>query len=166
KEHANAFVQFATTKEGKQFLDKYASKGQEFSYNGNVFYRAESNGEYHKEGINLNYSIGDSKTRSSTSIESTGFGGLNINIKLAKQGFGLEVDNAFGPKTQSDQNKTVFNLLKAITHEGFMHADSGAADFLDDRLINQSNLPEQYRGLVSHGDHYYYSHQDRKSTRL
>src|SRR5690606_17786902 len=76
KEHANAFVQFATTKEGKQFLDKYASKGQEFSYNGNVFYRAESNGEYHKEGINLNYSIGDSKTRSSTSIESTGFGGL------------------------------------------------------------------------------------------
>src|SRR5690554_2783341 len=32
KEHANAFMQFATTKEGKQFLDKYASKGQEFSY--------------------------------------------------------------------------------------------------------------------------------------
>ena len=158
KEHANAFMQFATTKEGKQFLDKYASKGQEFSYNGNVFYRAESNGEYHDKGINLNYSIGDSKTRSGTSAEPRS-GGLDININIARQGFGLEVDNAFGPKTQSNQNKIVFNLLKAIVHESFMHGDSNAADFSDDRLMNKSNLPERYRDRGSHADHYYYSHQ-------
>lgn len=157
KEHANAFMQFATTKEGKEFLDKYASKGQEFSYNGNVFYRAESNGEYHNEGINLNYSIGNSETASETSVKPNG-NGLDINIAIAKQGFGLDV-GAFGPKTQSNQNKSIFNILKSISHESFMHADSGAADFSDDHLINQSNLPERYRGLKRHGDHYYYSHQ-------
>lgn len=161
KEHANAFVQFATTKEGKQFLDKYASKGQEFSYNGNVFYRAESNGEYHNEGINLNYNIGNSDTASETSVKPRG-NGLDINIAIAKQGFGLDVGE-FGPKTQSNQNKSIFNKLKSISHESFMHADSGAADFLDDRLINQSNLPEQYRGLERHADHYYYSHQTVKN---
>ncbi|MDO5638200.1 MAG: hypothetical protein Q4G18_13275, partial [Myroides sp.] len=158
KEHASAFMQFATTKDGKEFLDKYASKGQEFSYNGNVFYRAESNGEYHNEGINLNYTIGKSETKSGTVVKPRS-GGLDININIARQGFGLEVDDTFGPKTQSNQNKTIFNLLKAISHEGFMHADSGAADFLDDRLINESNLPKQYRDLGGHGDHYYYSHQ-------
>ena len=158
KEHASAFMQFATTKEGKQFLDKYASKGQEFSYNGNVFYRAESNGEYHDKGINLNYSIGKEMSRSEAGTNLTE-SGLDINIVLSQKGIGLRTDNAFGPKTQSDQNKTIFNLLSAIAHESFMHADSNAADFSDDRLMNKSNLPQQYRNSGSQADHYYYSHQ-------
>ena len=162
KEHASAFMQFATTKDGKEFLDKYASKGQEFSYNGNVFYRADSNGEYHNKGINLNYSIGNEPSKSGTSARLTD-SGLDINISIAQKGIGFRTDYAFGPKTQSDQNKTIFNLLSAITHESFMHADSNAADFSYDRLINKSNLPQQYRDRGDHADHYYYSHQTVKN---
>lgn len=40
-----------------------------------------------------------------------------------------------------------------------MHADSYAADFSDDGLMNKSNLPQQYRNSGSQADHYYYSHQ-------
>lgn len=84
---------------------------------------------------------------------------VDINIVLSQKGIELRTDNAFGPKTQSDQNKTIFNILSAITHESFMHADSYAADFSDDGLMNKSNLPKEYRNSGKHADHFYYSHQ-------
>ncbi len=158
EEHAKAFLIFATTKEGKQFLDSYASKGQEFSYKGSVFYKAEENGKYHNKGINLNYSIGNSTKGSSTSHQITN-NGLNINVAIAKKGFGLKIINSMLHPNFSEQNKTIFNILEAFCHESFMHVDSKANDFSQDGLIDKSNLPPYYRKSGNHADHFYFSHQ-------
>jgi hypothetical protein len=146
-EHAKAFVLFAQTKEGKAFLKDYASKGQKLEYDGKVFFEATDAGKYDKQNVNLVYNVGNSDMGSGTSgswgklSENKKDFVYDINIDIAKIGFG-------------SNNKT-FNLVKAITHESFMHANSTADDHLDDNYQNNSNLPSEYRQYGTHADHYY-----------
>ncbi len=144
--HGKAMSEFAHTKQGKKFLSNYAGKGQ--SIYGVTF---DKQGKYDKDGINISYSVGDSKEGSVTDVKENKQGGVDINISLAQEGYG------FG------DNKTL-NLVKAITHESFMHADMGTKDWLDDKKLNQSNLSSWtkshlssgvlYSELKAHGDHY------------
>ncbi|MDD5152003.1 MAG: hypothetical protein PHC28_16240 [Flavobacterium sp.] len=148
KDHAKAFMLFAKTKEGKAFLNNYASAGQKLEYGGKVFYQAgKEAGKFDKEGINLNYSVGESKTGSSTSsefrFEKGKDVGLDINIEVAIEGFG-------------SPNKT-FNLTEAIAHESFLHGDSKAEDFTNNGLMDKSNLPSDYKKYGNHADHYFAS---------
>jgi len=160
--HALAFMIFAMTNEGKAFLDNYASENQKFSYQGVVFYESKKAGKYHNENINLNFSINKEERSSSTSTELVD-NGLNINVNIGSKGFGLQPNKQNGLvdpiKNIENNNKTVFNLLSALTHENFLHVDSKAQDFSDDRIMNKSNLPEQYRNSGNHADHFYFSHQ-------
>jgi RHS repeat-associated protein len=146
KEHAKAFMEFASSKEGKSFLDEYASKGQKLSYNGKVYYEASEAGKYDKAGVNLNYNLGSSDKASYTGAEYIFVrrnNEIDINVDIAKEGFG-------------SQSKK-FNLLKAIMHESFLHADGQADDYLDDGKSNNSHVPKQFRTMNIHADHYYVS---------
>ncbi|TCN50528.1 RHS repeat-associated protein [Flavobacterium circumlabens] len=150
KEHANAFILFAKTKEGKAFLDLFASKGQKLTYGGKVFYEAGKGGKFDEKGVNLNYSIskdedkGQSQTTYNYSLKADHE--FDINVEVAKDGFG-------------STNKTL-NLVKAISHESFLHADSYANDYDDDGDMNASNLPSSYRKYGDDADHYYTSMQN------
>jgi RHS repeat-associated protein len=122
--HAQAFKQFAQTKQGKNFLNKYASKGQKVLIGGVVVYQASKNGEYHKKGTNLSYSVGNGSVTNSTPNSK---GGININARIDTKGFGSE--------------NTVWNLTKAITHESFIHVAVDSQDWNDDGKLNNTVLP-------------------------
>ncbi|MDQ8015276.1 MAG: hypothetical protein REI96_22710, partial [Flavobacterium nitrogenifigens] len=162
EQHALAFMIFAMTDDGKSFLDNYASKGQEFSYNGQVFYKSTKDGKYHSKNINLNYNIGTKDKSSSTNAQLSD-NGLNINVDIGKKGFGLQLSkqSSFADPLSGAENnsKTIFNLLSAISHENFLHVDSSAEDFYSDGKLDKSNLPKEYRNSGRHADHYYFSHQ-------
>lgn len=151
KDHAKAFMLYAKTKEGKAFLDNFASEGQKLEYDGKVFYKAGEAGKFDKKGINLNYSINQDKEDKGESYTTAqySFGTdhkLDINIVVAQDGFG-------------SNNKT-FNLVKAISHESFLHADSMAADYSNNTWMDKSNLPSDYKKYGLEADHYYTSMQN------
>ena len=159
KDHAQAFIQFAKTKEGTRFLNNFASKGQKFEYEGKVFYEAKEAGIYHNAGINLNYSISRKDGESATTNQLDFKKGLklNVNIEIAKEGYGSE-------------NK-IFNLAKSIVHESFLHGKNAAADFKDNGWSDNSTLPKEYRQYGNHADHYYISkeffyHPENKDIQL
>jgi hypothetical protein len=144
KDHAQAFIIFAKTKEGKRFLDKYASKGQKLEYGGKVFYEAKEAGKYDKKGVDLNYMVGPDKTGSSTKATANGKNDFDVNIEIAKEGFGSD-------------DKT-FNLTKSISHESFLHGEIETKDILDGKR-DLSSVPEEYRQYGAHSDHYYVSRE-------
>jgi hypothetical protein len=143
KNHVAAFALFATSKEGKAWLDNYAAAGQEVVYNGITLYKAKKDGKYHSEGINLQYSLNASEERSKVSPPSMNEqGGIDISIEIARSSYGSK--------------NVLFNLTKAITHESFIHADLNTKDFLDNRKMDESNLGI-YKGYGKHSDHYFVS---------
>jgi RHS repeat-associated protein len=148
KDHTDAAIQFAKTKEGKAFLDKYASAGQKFVVNGEVVYEAKEAGEYDKKGIILKFDVNNSDVKSTTggdySNKKDGYF-YEVRVSIARKGFGSD--------------NTVFNLAGAITHELFFHVDGEADDMLDDGYANNSYLPKFYRKYGKHADHYYVSRE-------
>lgn len=142
KSHATAFSLFATSKEGKAWLDKYASKGQKVVVNGNIIYESSKNGEYHNQGVNLHYGLNNSDEESTTGKDVKN-NMLDIKIKIAENSFGSE-------------NK-YFNLAKAIVHESLIHGELNTKDYLDgDFQVNKSNLGA-YKNYGIHAQHYYVS---------
>ncbi|QYJ68243.1 RHS repeat domain-containing protein [Flavobacterium litorale] len=148
KDHAEAFIEFAKSKEGKEFLDKYASKGQKLEYKGEVYYQADEAGELHNEGIDLNYTLSNSEKGSTTRGEfimrKRKGSKYDVNVHIADKGFG--------------SSSTKFNLLEAIVHESFLHVDADAYDFIDDGRANYSSVPKKFRYAKNHSDHYHISH--------
>jgi RHS repeat-associated protein len=144
--HLNAFRLFAGTDVGKSFLDNYASKGQKvYDSEGNVIYEAKKDGKYHKDNTNLIYKVGNDEEGSTTNSDFNKQGGMDINVSLAKKGFG--------------SSNTTLNLLKTITHESFIHAETIATDIKDDKMMNLSSTPKEFRQYGNHADHYKVSSQ-------
>ena len=151
-----ALRDFAQTAEGKRFLSLYAKKGQ------TIFgVKFDKQGEYDKKGINLNYTTAASAGTSDTDVKENKQGGININVEIAQSGEG------FGNKE--------LDLVKAITHESFIHADFYTKDWLDDKKINYSNLSKfskeglDIQQLRRHGHHIEISkvyYQDPNYNRL
>ncbi len=149
KTHAAAFALFATSKDGKAWLDQYASKGQKIVINGKVIYESTANGNLHSKGINLHYTTNNSSTRSFTD-KNVGEGKLDLIFSIAQNGFGS--DSRF------------FNLTKSITHESFIHGELFGDDFTDDSQLNESNLGD-YKGYNINSQHFYISRNyDDKSN--
>ncbi|WP_188618559.1 RHS repeat domain-containing protein, partial [Cloacibacterium rupense] len=153
EEHYKAFVMFAKTKEGQAFLSKFMKEGQKIEYGGKTIFEAKSDGEYHKGGVNLAYTVrkNEKATGSYTDMQrnTDGTGKKNVVISLARKPFGSSGSN-------------IFNTVEHISHESFYHAENDAEDFIDDGYSNNSTLPEDYRkydrGLGSrNADHYYTS---------
>ena len=128
KSHAAAFALFATSALGKAYLSRYAAKGQKIEINGKLIFEATADGENHKKGINLRYSLNNSKETSVTLTSPNMANSMDLNFFIAERGFG-------------SQNR-IFDLTKAIVHESFIHGELEQQDFDDDdgNFYNQSNL--------------------------
>ena len=147
--HEKAMEEFAHTKQGNNFLSKYAKAGQ--TMYGVTF---DKEGKYDKKSINLGYSVGNDKEGSNTSAETNKQGGVNINVSLAQNGFG--------------SGNEELNQVKSITHESFIHVDMFTQDWLDDKKLNYSNLSDWTKqtfagqgtqGLDANGQHMEISRQ-------
>ncbi|MGD1318724.1 DUF6443 domain-containing protein [Chryseobacterium sp. 2R14A] len=146
EEHYKAFILFAKTKDGQEFLSKFMEKGQKISYGGKTIYEAKSDGEYHKGGVNLVYNVKNNKDTGSTTVTQRTTdrrGDRNVVVNLAKKPFG--------------SSSNIFNTVEHIAHESLFHAEDDAEDYLDDGYSNDSTLPKEYRQYERHADHYYIS---------
>ena len=137
-----AFEYFTNSPEGKEYLSKYASKGQEIA--GVTF---EKSGEYDKKGIDLSFSEDKSKVfRDGATHESINENGRgNINILLKKD--------------------SEYNTLETIVHEFFIHAERFAQDFLDDNKFNYSNTDNIFMKYSQKRRHHYQENFDYNKTR-
>jgi RHS repeat-associated protein len=122
-EQTKAMEQFAKTKQGKNFLAQYAKKGQTIF--GVTF---SKQGKYDKQGINITYATAGGSTGSEAGAKQNTQGGVDINVSVAQEGFGFS-------------NKTL-SLVKAITHESFIHADLFTKDWLDNKKLDNSNISD------------------------
>jgi hypothetical protein len=124
-----AFLFFAKTRCGQKTLARFAKKGQTIA--GHTY---TADGDFHKNGIDLGFSVGILSNRSSASGETgydiTGSGNSN-RMKLT-----ISMCN---PVVASDDDN-VADYLETICHEMYFHAYNYAADFIDDRTINDSEI--------------------------
>ena len=111
-----AFEFLISTKEGKALLANYAAKGQTIA--GTTF---NKDGKFHKKGIDISFGTKTSRQFSSGSTFLT-VKANNINIQV---GVGESSDIA--------------DLLDTFIHEIVIHADQSSIDFIDDRIMNNSN---------------------------
>ena len=111
-----AFEFLVSTKEGKALLANYAAKGQEI---GGITF--DKNGVFHTKGINLSFG-----TKVSQSIASG-----TTSFSLDQNNLNIQV----GVSNSSD----IGDLLDTFTHEIAIHADQSAADYIDDKVMNNSN---------------------------
>ncbi|KAA0126032.1 RHS repeat-associated core domain-containing protein [Chryseobacterium sp. SN22] len=146
EEQYKAFIFFAKTEQGQEFLSKYMAKGESIKYNGKSIYEAKENGEFHNNGIDLSYGV-----------RSDDAGGGYTNATSNKERVGVSV--MVSKKAYGDSGSQFFNTLRQIIHESFMHADLEALDVRDDGYKNSSSIPKEYRqydtSSSQHGQHYY-----------
>ena len=124
-----AFLFFAQTRYGQKTLARFAKKGQTIA--GHTY---TTDGDYHKEGIDLGFRVGKLRNGSSASGE-TGYditgsdnsGRMRLTISLCNPVVACDDDNIAG-------------FLQTICHEMYFHAYNYAADFMDDRTINDSEI--------------------------
>lgn len=119
-----AFEFLATTKEGKALLANYAAKGQQVA--GVSF---NKDGAFHRKGINILFGT---KVSSSVSSGTTSFSldENNLNIRVG-------VSNSLD----------IGDLLDTFIHEVAIHADQSAADYIDDKVMNNSNAYPELRKM-------------------
>ena len=128
-----AFEFLASTKEGKSLLANYAAKGQTVA---GITFNKE--GKFHEEGINILFG-----TKVSSQISS---GSTSFTLDETSMNIRVEVGNS------SD----IGDLLDTFVHEIAIHADQSSADFIDDRIMNNSNAypalrkMNQSRGYTQH----------------
>ena len=112
-----AFEKFAQTKIGQKELAKYAKSGQTIA--GIVY---ETDGEYHKKGIDI--SFGGEVSRAYYSGD--------IGRKIENTRLGISI-NVASTTNEGD-------IFEAICHELFIHSRQAAYDYIDDHKLNHSYL--------------------------
>lgn len=144
KSQVRAFEFFANTKTGKKYLSQFASKGQEIA--GVTF---ESNGKYHKGGIDLNFggspsgaNDGDTGVGDNNDGKADNNGRFQINVNI--QGGGG------------------FDVLSTVVHEVFIHADRDAKDILDNRKLDHSNIDKDLRNKSPSRRHHFQENRDAR----
>lgn len=135
---------FARSKEGNEFFDKYASEGHVLSYMGEVLYKANEAGFYHKEGVDISYSIKDNNSSGSGTALKYLNNRLRVSIKISQDPFGTD--------------GRIFNIVSHLGHESFMHGNLIAEDGLDDGKKNSSNIPRDYKNVS------YFQHHNNYQT--
>ncbi|XLS28534.1 RHS repeat-associated core domain-containing protein [Flavobacteriaceae bacterium M23B6Z8] len=157
QELAEAFLAFANSDVGIEFLSKFAEAGQ--TIGDHTF---EEDGEFHSQGIDLafnatneNYSKGEgseergdrganARTKLSPSpyqFERNGKGTINVNVNKV-----LNVNNEYAKAYKNDPDnpmaKTLFILSRTLSifHETIIHADGLAGDLADNCKLDCSNI--------------------------
>lgn len=148
KNASKSLEAFAKTKQGKEFLSKYAKAGQTI---GGV--KFDKDGEYHNKGMDLKYTM-------ETKVNKNGGGETETNYKYDDN------INVIGTKTTvtlftgkgwQTENEN-FNRAITIFHESFIHGALDAADYIDNKRLDHSNitLPEK-EGAAMIEMHYHHS---------
>jgi hypothetical protein len=120
---------FARTKYGQKALARFAKKGQTIA--GHTF---TQDGYYHRKGIDLGLRVGSQKEMSMASgITGYDFAGSGNAVRM-KQTITL-----CAPIVASDE-ENVAAYLETICHEMYFHAYNNATDYIDDGIMNYSNI--------------------------
>jgi RHS repeat-associated protein len=155
KEQAEAFMKFAKSDVGKEFLSMFASKGQVIP--GHEYTKS---GVFDKQGFdlsfstrNLNYSSSDGDSRLSwgpngiTEKSEDKNGGLSLNIVLNNaENISNDYSKNFFANKNDPKSKLNYELDMATTlfHEAFIHAKPFALDKADDCNINCSIFSSEH----------------------
>lgn len=118
KAMVKAFETFAKSKEGIAFLANFAEEGQVIA--GHEY---KDGGKFDKKDIDLKF---DKLDEDSIADADTG---------TEKKGNGIEITIGLSPTATK-----VDTIIDDIGHEAFLHADSEANDFYDDKKLNLSNI--------------------------
>ena len=148
---STAFKQFMGTKEGMKFLSQYAAKGQTIF--GHTF---NKDGALSKKGVDLVYTAQDKGSRGANADTDADYkegGRVGITVTLNNNAQELGLDG----KTLLTGNDLLFNNIKTIFHESFIHVDQDSKDFLDNRRLDNSHISSAAKkdagGQAWHYDH-------------
>lgn len=153
-EHAQAFLEFAQSEEGQEFLKDYASEGQEIA---GVTYKQ---GKYDKSGLDISYSSRDDENEHNGETEKSivdGRGKISIYINSSSE---LDANKGYA-NGEVSKDEHLYDIAKTISHESFIHGDFFSNDFMDDRSFNYSNV----RGTISGSPHHYQVRRDYDNKR-
>ena len=133
KSVVKAFEFFAKTKIGQNFLSKYAKKGQTIA--GHTY---ESDGYYHKKGIDISFISNDDDLQDSGASGTT-----ESNIKDGRMKTVINLSNTH------ESSGGAGNVLEALCHEFFIHAYQDAKDYFDDKKLNNSQLNQYCKQFIN-----------------
>lgn len=150
-----AWNQFATSKEGQNFLKDYASPGQVVA--GHQY--SKEGGKYDKAGMDLSFDNGAALTKYNSNKTVTPANGIT-NTKEENGRINFEVsitDGAFVDRT-----------LKTLTHELGVHVKLGAGDYFDNKKFDFSSGYESIMVAPSSQSYYqkYYGPNSGRSTNV
>jgi RHS repeat-associated protein len=167
-----AFNLFASTKPGRRFLSKYASAGQ--TIGGHTYTK---DGKFHSQGVNLVFDAADQGSNGKygdTGNNSNKNGGQvsgNLDITMTFNsstentetgtGFTISLADNFSmfSNLSPDFKKMVYEQTQAIFHESFIHANLTTHDYLDDGLINNSNILQSIKARIPTQPYHFQHHQ-------
>jgi RHS repeat-associated protein len=149
---AQAFTDFASSKEGQEFLKDYASEGQTIA---GVTY---SQGKYDKEGLSISFNnkalIKDDGSPSNANGETdkelkiNSDGSLSGEIMVYLNTNGSDAKNYLSGK--SSENDYIYDMVGTLAHESFIHGDYFAGDFRDGGGFDHSNVRLTINGSPHH----------------
>jgi hypothetical protein len=136
-----SFNAFFNTGVGKEYIGRYAAKGQ--TINGHKF---KKDGKYHKKGIDLNFkdaNLGSEAENGNTSNNRGNLVNGRLKIKITMNSSLNEAEGAkiykkaleggvTGWRLNHSHNLYIADRAKTIIHESFIHAELFAQDFMDD----------------------------------
>jgi hypothetical protein len=162
-----AFKALLGTKEGYNYLSKFAAKGQNLY--GVTF---KKDGEYHKKGIDLTYSnfpiIEDEVLNGSVyngprgeTVDNLNGNRIKINVKLNyffRDNLTDEFKKDYDVATKNGSIKKIDNILllqrvQTLTHETFIHVNYIVMDFL--------KIPYKKYELMGYNTHHWTEHMKR-----
>jgi len=141
KSQVKALEEFASTKAGKKYLAKFASKGQKIA--GIVF---DKDGKYHKKSIDLNIDADLTKVND-TRVGETSVGNNNNGKPDNNNRFQINI---------SLGSDSAYDLLDTLTHEFFIHAVSYAEDIIDNNKVDYSNIDKDIRDVYKPNSRQHY----------
>jgi hypothetical protein len=148
KKANKSFNAFAKTKEGTEFLGKYAKAGQTI---GGV--KFEKDGEFHSKGLDLNYNL-QTKAGKNGGGETTG--SFKFDDKANVIGGQIDVTLFAGKGWQTGNED--FNRVITTFHESFIHGSEFTSDYLDDKKFNNSGVSAKNKeGAGMFEMHYHHS---------
>jgi hypothetical protein len=151
KTKMKAMEEMLNSKEGKAFMANYTKKGQTIC---GVYF--DENGKYHDKGINVIFFVDE--------VEGKSGGGKTEHEALDK---GLTLNVTLHKGKGWHTNNWCFNSIITLFHETFIHVDLDTKDYLDNKRIDNSNMPQDAKesagGIDSHYQHRYVLLENNKN---
>ena len=152
---AKAFLLFAQSDLGREYLSFFAARGQSIPGTNIVF---KSEGKYHSNGIDLYFSSSN-QSNEGTGYGSNGYTSYNISQKSGKAAILISLNSSLnsnnpyakviidGDNSETTYTKYLLSRVGTVFHEIQQHAISVAEDLIDNCIQDGSNIPETVRKM-------------------